>query len=87
MYVISVYWWLMSLCGWCVCAVQAKQAEDLKAEAASGDNSSTNHAAAAASASIAKMEVKPQVAQSEVSEGFGLCSVNQVGGQALGCIK
>ena len=35
----------------------------------------------------ARLEVEPQVAQSEVSKDFGLCSVNQVGGQALGCIK
>ena len=60
---------------------QAKQAEDLKVEAASGDHSSTSNAAAAASAApVAKMEVKPQVAESEVSEGLGPGTVSQGGG-------
>ena len=50
-------------------------------EAASGDHSSTSNAAAAASAApVAKMEVKPQVAESEVSEGFGPGTVSQGGG-------
>ena len=65
---------------------QARQAEDLKVEAASGDHSSTSNAAAAAAsaAPVAQMEVKPQVAESEVSEGLGPGTVSEGGGPAFG---
>ena len=55
-----------------MCGNQAKQAEDLKVEAAGGDSSDNSGAAGAAAAAAAgpapvvKMEVKPAPAQTEV---------------------